>query len=134
VLRRAADLMARQLAAPSVMPGYWTTGRPTEWTASVVHSGAGDEGLAAQAADAVLANNKDYQYCNAARLHTALCTVVQGGVAEGLAQATELIDGISKQYRTTLVTQTGAMVLRAVPVQHRQQPQVVEFRALLDEA
>ncbi|PZG44152.1 hypothetical protein C1I98_17620 [Spongiactinospora gelatinilytica] len=130
-LRQAEDLVGgAELPALSVMPSYWNDGRPTEWTASLVYAGAGDESRSEQARTPVL-SHKDYQYRAAARLHRALCTVVKGGVVEGLVAATEIIDGVVPGHRTNTVTHTALLVLQAVPQKHRESPAAVELRVTL---
>ncbi|MFI0416729.1 helix-turn-helix domain-containing protein [Spongiactinospora sp. 9N601] len=131
-LRKAEDLAGgAELPAPSVMPSYWNGGQATEWTSSMVYAGAGDEDRAARATGMVIANNWDYQHRAAARLHTALCTVANGGIKEGLTAATEIIGAAPPGHRTNVVTHTALIVLNAVPPEHKASPAAVELRATL---
>ncbi|RBQ16076.1 hypothetical protein DP939_32760 [Spongiactinospora rosea] len=131
-LRQAEDLVGgAELPMSSVMPTYWNGGRATEWTSSMVYAGAGDEERSTWASDMVVANNRDYQYRTAARLHTALCTVANGGIKEGLTAATEIIDAAPPGHRTNVVTHTALIVLNAVPREHRTSPAALELCATL---
>ncbi|PZG44155.1 hypothetical protein C1I98_17640 [Spongiactinospora gelatinilytica] len=81
----------------------------------------------------VIATNRDYQYRAAARLHTALCTVANGGIKEGLTAATEIIDAVPPGHRTNVVTHTARLVLNAVPPEQRISPAAADLRAVLGE-
>ncbi|MDF5758185.1 helix-turn-helix transcriptional regulator [Spongiactinospora sp. TRM90649] len=130
-LRQAEALVqGPRLPAASVMPSYWRDGRPTQWTGSLVHAGAGDEDRAAEVRKLVSAH-RDYQYRAAAQLHAALCTVANGGIKEGLEEATRVFDDIPAAHRTNTVRHTGLILLRAVPEEHRDSPAAADFRAVL---
>ncbi|RBQ16075.1 hypothetical protein DP939_32755 [Spongiactinospora rosea] len=132
-LRQAETLVGgAELPVPSVMPSYWNDACPTEWTASLVYATVGDESRSAQARTTVF-GHKDYQYRAAARLHGALATVANGGIAEGLAAAMEIIDGVAPGHRTNTVTYTARLVLQAVPPEQRTSPAAADLRAVLGE-
>lgn len=73
----------------------------------------------------------DYQYRTNVKLHTALCTVVNGGIAEGASQAAEILDAMPHRYRNQMITETANFVLGAVPLADRELPAVQEYREVL---
>lgn len=116
-----------------VVAGFW---EPSNYhvyvTLSQVHAAAGDEAEAGRAQEHVLTGTPSGYHIPAnVRLHAALCTVVNGGVKEGVQQAVETIASLPSGYRHHLITETGRRVLRAVPIEQREQSAVVEFRAVL---
>ena len=98
---------------------------------SWVHSAAGHEAEASEAQSKVRSYTRDYQYRANIALHGALCTVVQGGIDEGVRQAAATIDGLPAAYRSTHVLATGHMVLQAVPLEQRTRPPIAEFQEVL---
>lgn len=114
----------------SIMPVYWRN-QQFIYAQLWVYSAAGVEAQAVEARDKVLADNRDYQYRAIARLHTARCTVVCGGVEEGAAEAVAVLDGVQPAFRTTMVVEAGRMVVRAVPDEQRARPAVGDLRAML---
>ena len=129
-VQRFTDLAEANLP---VMPGFW---EPSDYrihfTESQVYSAIGDEAAAAKAQDLILKGHPDgYHVRINTRLHAAQCTVVNGGVEEGIRQATAVLAEIPKPYCNFMITETAGRVLRAVPVHQRNQPVVADFRALL---
>ena len=94
---------------------------------------AGDEAAADAARDRVLRiiPERSYQYRVNARLHEAISTTALGGVDEGTALASELIDALPAKFRTNHIRGTARMVLRAVPIQQQDRPAVAELRSML---
>ena len=70
----------------------------------------------------------DYQYQVNIQLHHALGTVVNGGVEQGVRQAATVLDTLPSAYRSSMMTETGRMVLRAVPLDRQERPAVAELR------
>ncbi|WP_233508340.1 hypothetical protein [Spongiactinospora gelatinilytica] len=102
------------------------------FTLSQVYAGIGDRDNAVAMQNHVLSGNpRGYHVRVNARLHSALCTVVNGGVDEGVREASEAFASLPPSYRNVMVTETGRRVLRAVPIDRKDQGAVREFRALL---
>ena len=110
--------------------GFWSPNQ-IHFAESWVHAGAGDDSEADRAREDVLRSTRDYQYNANVRLHEALCTVVQGGVDQGISQAAIVIDRLAPAYRSHHIIETGRMVLRAVPHDQQDRPAVGELRELL---
>ncbi len=113
-----------------LIPISWRANQP-HFAASWVYAGAGDEGAADIARDQVLSHRPDYQYAANVRLHEALCTVVKKGVDRGVQQAATLLDSMEPAYRSQMISETGKMVLNAVPSEQWERPAVREFREVL---
>ncbi|MGI5203716.1 hypothetical protein ACQEU6_19335 [Spirillospora sp. CA-108201] len=118
------------IGAANPIPNYWT-GDQVYFTRSWVHSYAGEESKANDARDLVLAENGDYQYVANVNLHRAVCTVVNGGLKEGLSDATELLNALPKANRSHMIADTGNRVLNTVPVKHHGSPQAKDLRAVM---
>jgi transcriptional regulator with XRE-family HTH domain len=131
-LNACRDLAASAPEPHGVMPGYWQGGQ-LPFAENMILAGAGDESGADLAGRRVLAtpHNPDYQNVTYVRLHQALCTVVNGGTADGARYAAEVLDTIPPGFRSQMITETGWRVLRAVPVDDRELPVVREFRDVL---
>ncbi|MEO3862656.1 helix-turn-helix transcriptional regulator [Acrocarpospora sp. B8E8] len=130
-LQTLLDLVATN-QLPIVL-GFW---EPSDVrvhvTASQVLSAAGDEAGASHAQEHVLASNPaGYHVPVNMRLHAALCTVVNGGIDEGIQQAATAVDSLPKTYRNGMVMETARRVLHAVPLPQRERPAVGEFREVL---
>jgi hypothetical protein len=125
------DLAVSAPEPSGVMPGYWKAGH-LRFAENMVYAGAGDESKASRAQGYVLASaNPDYQVSTQVYLHDALCTVVNGGIDEGINHATEILDSVAPKFRSHMITETGKTVLRAVPPEQQQRPAVREFRKML---
>jgi len=116
-----------------VVPGFW---EPSDYriyfTQSQVYSAIGDETAATQAHEYILTGNPaGYDVRINARLHAAQCTVVNGGIGEGVRQATAVLAAIPKPYCNFMIAETARRVLRAVPIHQRNQPVVADLRAVL---
>jgi hypothetical protein len=111
-------------------PTFWVRDQ-VDFTASWVYSASGNESAAGDARTAVASVTHDYVYLTNIQLHETLCTVVNGGVDRGVRQASTILDSVPAAYRTNLVTETGRLVLRAVPLDHRARPAVAELRDVL---
>jgi hypothetical protein len=123
----------RVIADKGVTPdryGFWTPNR-IHFTESWVYAAAGEEAAADTARENVLKFARGYQHRTNVHLHAALCTVVQGGVDEGLRQAATTIDTLTPAYRSRHIIETGHIVLRAVPRDQQDRPSVAEFREVL---
>ncbi|MGW0806864.1 helix-turn-helix domain-containing protein [Nonomuraea sp. NPDC002799] len=129
-LERVSERLATGHLPVSIMGGYWRAGQ-LPYARVWVYSAAGDEGRTVDAREQVIASNPDYQYPAIARLLTSRCTVVRGGVDEGLQAAAGVLDDLPAMHRTTLVMQAGHMVLSAVPMQQRERPAAGDLRSLL---
>ncbi|MFC4536279.1 helix-turn-helix domain-containing protein [Sphaerisporangium dianthi] len=110
--------------------GFWTPNR-IYFTESWVYAAAGQELAAETARSNVLKHNRSYIHPVNADLHRALCTVVQGGIDDGMHQAATTIDALKPSQRVRHITETGHIVLRAVPRDQRDRPSVAEFRKVL---
>ncbi|RAY14727.1 hypothetical protein DPM19_13350 [Actinomadura craniellae] len=117
-------------APNDLMPAYWTEDQ-YDFAESWVYSGVGDEARAGAARERVLARAGDYQYDANVRLHEALCTVVNGGVAGGMSQAATVVDALPASSQSAMITEMGKIILQAVPADDRRRPEVTEFRTLL---
>ncbi|GAA0971854.1 hypothetical protein GCM10009555_023850 [Acrocarpospora macrocephala] len=116
-----------------VVLGFWDSSfNPVHFTASQVFSAAGNEAEASQAQEHTLASNPHgYHTPINLRLHTAWCTVVNGGVDEGIRQAATVIDSLPDAYRNVMIMETARRVFSAVPLPQRERPVVEEFREML---
>ncbi|WP_405086710.1 helix-turn-helix domain-containing protein [Microbispora sp. NBC_01389] len=124
------DLLATDPPAVGIMPGYWQGGQ-LPYAESIIYAGTGDETVQSEASEVVLALTRDYQIMSTARLHSALCTVVNGGVDEGARLATAVMGDIHPEARSVMTTETARWVLRAVPREKHDRPAVGELRELL---
>ncbi|ACY97247.1 helix-turn-helix domain-containing protein [Thermomonospora curvata] len=112
------------------IPNLWREDQ-VHFAESWVHAAAGNEAEADEARERVLAFKGDYQYDVNVRLHEALCTVAQGGFEAGARHAATIFDTMPAARHSRMITETGRMILRAVPAEHRDHPAVADFRALL---
>jgi hypothetical protein len=111
-------------------PTFWTRDQ-VDFTASWVYAGSGDEPAGDRARDHLTTSALDYQYRVNTQLHGALCTVVNGGVDQGVRQAAGVLDALPVTFRNTMIAETGRMVLRAVPLEQHTRPAVTELREVL---
>ncbi|MGS2644247.1 hypothetical protein [Streptosporangium sp. LJ11] len=110
--------------------GFWKESQ-IHFTESWVYAGAGDEEKADEAREKVLRLTGDYQYQANVLLHEALCTVVRGGIDEGMRQAAAVIAPLPSVYRSNHIIETGRMLLRTVPFDQQSRPAIGEFREVL---
>ncbi|MEU9891802.1 helix-turn-helix domain-containing protein [Sphaerisporangium sp. NPDC051011] len=110
--------------------GFWTPNR-IYFTESWVYAAAGQDSAAETARSNVLKHSRSYIHPVNADLHRALCTVVQGGIDEGMHQAATTIDALKPSQRIRHINETGHLVLRAVPQDQQDRPSVTEFRKVL---
>lgn len=110
--------------------GFW---KPDglHFAESWVYAGVGNDSAASTAQEKVLKVTRDYVYLVNVQLHSALCTVTQGGIDEGLRQAATTIDAVAPAYRGHHMIETANVVLRAVPPDQRTRPSVTDLRELL---
>jgi hypothetical protein len=127
-LNRLTDLSAANLTESG--PSFWMP-EQVHFSESWVYSMAGDQAAAARAAELVLDNTYDYQYRANIMLHQAMRTVVDGGTDPGVQQAIAVLHDVPAAYRSNMITETGRLVLRAVPPDHRERPAVAELRHAL---
>jgi transcriptional regulator with XRE-family HTH domain len=127
-LNTLVDLAEAEL--PRRGPTFWR-GDQVHFAESWVHAGNGDEAAAERARAAIVKFPLDYQYQVNIQLHHALGTVVNGGVEQGVRRAATVLDTLPSAYRSSVITETGRMVLRAVPLDHRERPAVTELREAL---
>lgn len=114
-----------------IIPSLWSFDQ-AHFAESWVYSRAGDEKAAGLARESVLSNPAvDYQYAANVQLHSAICTVAQGGVVEGMREAATVLDALPPAHRSRMITETGRTVLQAVPLNQRQQPAGRQLRELL---
>jgi hypothetical protein len=131
-----AALQAVRSIAPSAgapdcpIPTLWLPDQ-VYFAASWVLAAAGDERGAGEAREQVLAITPDYQYRTNVRLHSALCTVVRGGSAEGAGQAAEILDAMPAGYRNQIISEHAKYVLDAVPAADRELPAIREYEEVL---
>ncbi len=130
-LNTLTDLSAADLTAPG--PNFWTPDH-AYFTESWVYASAGDQAATTRAAELVLGSTSDYQYRVNVTLHQAMCTVVNGGTDPGVQQALTVLHDVPAAYRSNMITETGRMVLRAVPLDRRERPAVTELREALASA
>jgi hypothetical protein len=125
--------LASAVAPGNVIPGHPGTVSPARvhFAESWVYAGAGDEARADHARDRVLAPARDYQYTANVQLHEALCTVARGGTDQGVRQAATVLDTLPPPHHSHMITETGRLVLRAVPLEQRRRPAVTEFQQVL---
>jgi len=125
------DLAASSPEPGGIMPGYWQGGQ-LHFAENMVLAGTGDEPGADEAGRHVMASaNPDYQVSTQVSLHNALCMVVNGGTAEGVRHAAQVLDAVPPVFRSHMITETGKTVLRAVPLEQQHRPAVREFREVL---
>ncbi|MFC4051893.1 hypothetical protein ACFOY4_19575 [Actinomadura syzygii] len=123
-------------APTSILPTLWVDDQ-AYFAQSWVHAGAGNEAAADTARDLVLSHPAARRqggaspYAVNVQLHEALCTIVKGGTDRGVRQATTVLDTLPADYRTHLTTETGHMILQAIPHAQRQRPAVRDFRNVL---
>lgn len=131
-VNKCRDIMASEPPAASIMPEVWRMrGGQLEYTELWVNAGTGNEKATADACERVLSVVKDYQYRTMARLQSALCTVVSGGVDEGLQHAASTIDALPPHYRTNQIDQIGRRILHSVPADKRTHSAAGDLQALL---
>ncbi|MEO3862801.1 helix-turn-helix transcriptional regulator [Acrocarpospora sp. B8E8] len=128
VVRRMMDLAGTAAGDPL---GFWTPDRQIHFAASWTYAAAGDEVRADAEREAVLALTSTYPHSANVVLHGAMCTVVKGGIREGAQQAATLIANLPATHRSNHVIETGRMVLRAIPMDHRDHPAVGELNEVL---
>ncbi len=127
---RALVAAAPDDAPADPIPTFWVADQ-IHFAESWVYAAAGDESAADEARGRVLSYRQDYQYAANVSLHEALCTVVNGGIAEGVRHASGVLSSMPSVFRSHMITETGKTVLRAVPLERRQLPAVREFREVL---
>ncbi|WP_214109931.1 helix-turn-helix domain-containing protein [Acrocarpospora catenulata] len=131
MLQTLLDLVAKS-DLPAV-PGFW---EPADYriyvTKSQVLSAAGDEAGSSRAQEHVLTGSPaGHHIAVNIRLHAAHCTVVNGGIDEGMRQAATVIDSVPGPYRNIMIMETARRVFNAVPIAQRERPVVGEFREVL---
>jgi hypothetical protein len=130
-LNTLTDLAAADLTEPG--PSFWVPDH-VYFAESWVYASAGDQAAATRAAELVLrarVGGPDYQYRANIMLHQAMCTVVDGGTEPGVQQAIAVLHEVPATYRSNMITETGHMLLRAIPTEHREQPAVADLRQAL---
>ena len=130
-----AEIQALHSVAPAgtpdcPIPTLWLPDQ-IDFAETWVLAAAGDERGAGEAGERVLGFTADYQYQTNVNLHAALCTVVNGGIAEGTGHAAGILDAMPHRYRNQMITETANRVLSAVPMTQRQLPAVQEYREVL---
>ncbi|WP_067452554.1 hypothetical protein [Actinomadura macra] len=115
-----------------LIPAYWT-GNELHFAESWVYAHAGDEAAADVARERVLSYSPrlDYQYDANVRLHEALCTVVNGGTDTGAKQAAEILAALPPTQQSHMITETGKVVLHAIPRERWDHPAVRDLHALV---
>jgi len=115
-------------------PSFWTPGQ-VHFAESWVYAGSGNEAATERARDDLVKlacpSALDYQYQVNIQLHQALCTVVKGGVEQGVQHAVTVLQALPSAYQSNMITETGRIVLRAVPLERRERPAVAELREVL---
>ncbi|MEU6038127.1 hypothetical protein ABZ801_22210 [Actinomadura sp. NPDC047616] len=114
----------------TVIPTLWCPDQ-AHFAESWVYSTIGDEARADEARSHVLAYNGDYQYTANVRLHEAICTVVNGGIDQGARQATAILDALPTAHHSAMITETGKILLRMVPLDQQHRPAVQDLRTAL---
>lgn len=114
----------------TIMRRYWANQQLT-YARMVIYSAAGKEPQSIDAQNQILAGNRDYQYPIIARLHTALCIVVRGGVEEGARSAVAVLADVPSTFRTNMIDRAGRMVIGAVPNDRQARPEVRDLRSML---
>jgi hypothetical protein len=128
-LNTLTDLSAADLTVPG--PSFWSPDQ-LYFAESWVYASTGDQAAATRAAELVLGRYpNDYQRRANVLLHQAMCTVVDGGTEPGAQQAIAVLHDVPPAYRSNMITETGRMVLRAVPPDHRERSAVAELREAL---
>jgi hypothetical protein len=115
---------------PGQGPSFWTMDQ-IHFAESWVYAASGDEAATARAQDDIVKFPLDYQYQVNIQLHQALCTVVKGGVEQGVQQAVTVLHALPAAYQSNMITETGRMVLRTVPLDRQERPAVTELREVL---
>jgi hypothetical protein len=115
---------------PGQGPSFWTRSQ-VHFAESWVYAASGDEAATGRARDNVAKLSSDYQYQINIQLHQALCTVVKGGVEQGAQQAVTVLQTLPSSYHSNMITETGRMVLRTVPLDRQERPAVAELREVL---
>jgi transcriptional regulator with XRE-family HTH domain len=134
--RRTLDTVVRLAESNSRWqgPSFWNPAE-VHFAESFVHAAGGNEAATDRARDDFVAFPHgcavDYQYQVNIQLHRALCTVVQGGTEQGVQQAATVLHDLPGTYRTNIITETGRMVLRAVPLDRHERPAVAGLRNAL---
>jgi hypothetical protein len=115
-------------------PSFWTAGQ-VHFAESWVYAGSGNEAATERAREDLVKlacpSALDYQYQVNIQLHQALCTVVKGGVEQGVQQAVTVLHALPAAYQSSMITETGRMVLRTVPLDRQERPAVAELREVL---
>ncbi|RCG32092.1 XRE family transcriptional regulator [Sphaerisporangium album] len=124
------ELVTADPPAVDIMPGYWNGGQLPN-AENTIYAGAGNEAEANSAGERLLTLNSDYQTAARVRLNEALCTVVNGGIDQGMQLAASVIDALPQVYNDRMVLETGRRVLSAVPKDQPDRPSVAEFREML---
>lgn len=125
-IRRLTDLAGTK--TDSI--GFWTPSQ-VHFAASWVYAAAGDEARADTERSAVLAQTRSYTYRANVAIHGAFCTVANGGTSEGARQASTVIANLPPAYRNNHVLETGRMLLRAIPLDRRDNAAVRELSEVL---
>lgn len=125
-LEHLTNLSETDLRGPG--PSFWMPDQ-IHFAESWVYAATGNEAAIQRAQDAMCP--LDYQYKVNIQLHQALCTVVQGGIEQGVQQAAAVLQALPSAYHSSMITETGRMVLRGVPLDRQQHPAVAELREVL---
>jgi transcriptional regulator with XRE-family HTH domain len=116
--------------------GFWT-GADLHFTQSWVYSAAGNEDLAETGrqeltrSTAYWSISENSPYRTNTQLHAAMGLIAAGEIDRGLQGATEAIGSLPSDLRHVFVRETGRMVLRAVPLEHRDRPAIGDLQATL---
>ncbi|GAA4072997.1 helix-turn-helix transcriptional regulator [Actinomadura miaoliensis] len=113
-----------------IIPTRWSFGQ-RHFAESWVYAGAGDETKADEARGRLLAHKPNYQHATNTRLHEAVCTVVNGGIDQGARQATAILDALPTTHHSAMITETGKILLRMVPLDQQHRLAVQDLRAAL---
>ncbi|MFC5833492.1 hypothetical protein [Nonomuraea insulae] len=128
LLDEARDTLGTGRLPVSIMPAYWGTQR-LPYAETCVYAAVGEEKKANEARERL--SQDDYQYPTNARLMLAMCTVVRGGVDQGMKGAAEVLGSLPEEHRTNMIKHTARLVLRAVPMDQRDRSAVRDVRSLL---
>lgn len=129
-LNTSAELFAVAVEPKGIMAGYWQGGQLAA-AEHMVYAAAGDEFAMAQTrARLRLQWNDDYEIPARLQMNEGLCSVVNGGVSEGVQRAAEALDSVPPGLRNSHITHAARTVLRAVPLDQHDRPAVRELRAL----
>jgi transcriptional regulator with XRE-family HTH domain len=113
----------------SLLPNLWQEDQ-IYFAESWVYAHTGDEARSDIARSNVLRLTADYQYIANARLHEALCAVVNGGVSNGTGRASEVLNSLPAAQRTCQIIHTARRVLNAVPTENHEDSTVRDLREL----